>query len=494
MKINIQDYYEVLSDNYVLICTSNSIEKEEVNRLLINKRELEINMDTTGCCIGLLADRFVVHLSGQSGIGKVTSIARLIISFIGNENIPNPAKVILAGFCWGNPNKVKINDLLISSSVLSLNSQKYTEENLEYKPTLTTSIIDMESISADIESRVCNSVIGEIISLETLYASTNKRDELLEAYPHVIGGEMEAFGFVPSLKDIPWLVVKAVSDDAGDEYDRSMQVCAAKISSESLSELINIFIDKLPIKLNTSTSKNLALVDRLLGKTLKLPMGKINPNNLNDYLNDVLGPQVEYKLNYYVTSEDYCREFVKYFCGLILEVVQNTIKHGGATNVEVTFNDKNIIINDNGNDYELTNLKGDRGGAFTWNKVKARFIYTHKVSYGYIKKKHKFSLTKINKNINHIINDCTAEIVRDKIGSPWISNSVLAFRDSCESVFVNDRQIMMQSRRNSMLLEVKQLIESGKRVYVAVNDKDDAEQYLNLQLAPDLLKILIRPL
>ena len=63
MKIQITDYYDVLNENYVLICTSNSLEKDAVNRLLSNRRELEVDMNTSGCSIGLLSNRFVIHLS-----------------------------------------------------------------------------------------------------------------------------------------------------------------------------------------------------------------------------------------------------------------------------------------------------------------------------------------------------------------------------------------------------------------------------------------------
>lgn len=492
MKINISDYYDVLNNNFVLVCTSNDIEKEAVNKVLTNRQNLEINMNTAGCSIGMLSDQFVVHLSGESGIGKERSISRLIIHFLGDTNIPNPAQVTLCGFCWGSPEKTKIGDILLSSRVISLNHQIVEGDKISFKENVTTSTIETHMLEKALLSINDNIVMGDIISLETLYASTEKRNQLLQKYPYIIGGEMEAFAFVPSTKNIPWLVVKSVSDNGDDAFDQSFQETAASLAASCLDGVIKAYIDNDFIMLNTSTAENLSLVHRLVGKTLKIPLEKLSDNNLNDYLNDVIGPQVEYKLNYYASSDDYDNRFVKHMCDLILEVVQNSIKYSGPSKIEVTFNEKNIIIDD-GAEYSLTNLNGNRGGATSWRRVKQEYIDTNKLTYSLSKKKHKFNLTKVNENINRIISDCSVIIVKEKIGSSWISNKVLSYDDSCESVFVDDRQVRMQSRRNSLVVAVKQLIDSGKIVYVAVNDSEDAEQYYRLKLKPESLKILVRP-
>ena len=90
-------------------------------------------------------------------------------------------------------------------------------------------------------------------------------------------------------------------------------------------------------------------------------------------------------------------------CDLILEVVQNSIKYAESSNVVVTFNEKNIIVDDGGNDFELTSLKGERGGAKSWKRVKKNHIDTGSVEYVFHKKKHKFNLTKVNPHIKNII-------------------------------------------------------------------------------------------
>ncbi|KOO11159.1 hypothetical protein AKJ18_30540, partial [Vibrio xuii] len=103
--------------------------------------------------------------------------------------------------------------------------------------------------------------------------------------------------FVPSMAHIPWLVVKSVSDNGDDDFNQDFQTEAAKLASNTVAKIVDICADNGLISLNTSTAENLMLVDRLLGKTIKLPIEELTPNNLNDYLNDVIGPQIEYKLN-----------------------------------------------------------------------------------------------------------------------------------------------------------------------------------------------------
>lgn len=68
--------------------------------------------------------------------------------------------------------------------------------------------------------------IGAIASLETLYKSDSLREKLVGQYPDLLGGEMEAFGFLES--GSPWLLVKAVSDSGGDNFSREKQGEAAR--------------------------------------------------------------------------------------------------------------------------------------------------------------------------------------------------------------------------------------------------------------------------
>ena len=488
MKICIHHYFEALDNNYVLICTSNSLEKKAINERIEHRRELAVGIDSLGCCIGLINSRFVIHLSGESGFGRTKSVGRLVIHFINTAAIPKPAFVVLSGFCWGNPTKVGVDNIIISSDIISLNSDAYFQDKTEYKGSKFTSTISAEFLKGSIDSELA--VVGELASLETLMASSDKRDNILDRYPSILGGEMEAFSFVPSLDSIPWLIVKAVSDFAGDDFERDGQNIAAKNAAVMVQSIIGLYVSEKHINLSTTSSDQLFLVDSLFGKSIKVTHNEVNPSNLNDYL-ESLGSLIKYKLSYYLIGDEYGAVFVKHFCSLILEVAQNAFKHGAATEVTITFEKERIFIQDNGNDYELSNLLGAKGGASSWSKVKSNYVDTDIVSYSFNKKKHKFNLLKLNEDIDRVIRDCTAKIATGRIGNGWGNNGVLSFSDTCEAVYVDDRKINMLSTRYSVIEDVRAIIDAGKIVFVSVSDNEDAEGYKALGFSPEKVKIMV---
>jgi nucleoside phosphorylase len=487
MKIKLQNYFEILDDNYVLICTSNKIEKDAVNKQISHRHELEVNMDTLGCSIGLMNDKFVVHLTGESGVESRIAISRLVVQYISKEVNPKPTLLVLSGFCWGNPDKVSSDNVVICSDIISLNSTSYHQDGVRYKSTPYASDIN----SGFIEGKIHNVIHGTLCSLETLIAQTSKRDEIITEFPHLLGGEMEGFGFIPSLKKLPWVIVKAISDFASDDFTRERQATSARRAATTVKKLISIYESECYIKLNSTSSKNLCLTHALYGKEIKITRNEVNFNNLNDYI-DGLAPLVQYKLSYYVTGDEYGDSFIRYFSYLLLETAQNSFKHGGASKCVIHFDESSLYIQDDGNDFELYGLSSNQntGGAFSWLKFKENFLDTGYVSYKFEKKKHKFKLLKINENIRRIINDCTARIVCNAIGG-WANSQILSFKDDCESVYVDDRRVFLPSRRFHLVNEVSRIIESGRVVFVSVSDSENGAIYQGLGYGPDKLKIMV---
>lgn len=486
MNIKLQSYFDALNNNYVLICTSNVNEKKAVNKIILHRCELVTNMTSLGCSIGLINGKFVIHLTGESGIEANISISRLIIEFIKRESNPNPRLILLSGFCWGNPKKVNKNDIIVSSDIISLNSDSYFQNEKKYKSTPYASSINAKFI----ENKIENVIPGTMVSLESLIAKTSKRDEIIDMYPHILGGEMEAFGFVPSIGSIPWAVVKAISDFADDQFNRNSQEIAASKAADVVKEMIDIYQSEGYFRLNSTSSECLSLVNSLYGNEIKITDKEVNSANLNDYI-DNLSPLIQYKLGYYLTGDQYGDDFLKYFCYLILETTQNSFKHGGATKVTINFGEKSVFIQDDGKDFDLNGLIDGRGGAFSWSKFKENFIDTGHVKYCFEKKKHKFKLIKINCEITRIINNCTAKIVANKIGSGWGNSSILSYEPTCEAVYIDDRRVFIPSRRFHLVDEAKRIIESGKVVFVSVNDKENGELYNELGFGPDKLKVMI---
>ncbi|MEZ8695457.1 hypothetical protein AB6D15_25075, partial [Vibrio splendidus] len=330
------------------------------------------------------------------------------------------------------------------------------------------------------------------VSLESLIAKTSKRDDILALYPHVLGGEMEAWGFAPSVPNIPWAVVKSVSDFGDNLFNRDGQTLAASHAAKVTRDILGYYQSEGYLKLSSASSKYLPLVNALYGNEIKITNNDVNVTNLNDYLHE-LSPLIQYKLGYYITGEEYGDDFIKYFSYLILETAQNSFKHGKATEVVINFSDKNVFIQDNGNDFDLNNLvEGQgRGGTFSWVKFKENFLDNRYVKYKFEKKKHKFNLVKVNENITRIINDCTAKIVENKIGVGWGETDFLSYEEGCEAVYIDDRQASIPSRRFSLIGEVKRIIESGKLVFVSVSDQEDKALYQTLGYGPDKLKIIV---
>lgn len=491
MNIDIQDYYDALKNNYLLIVTSNSKEKKAVNEIMTNRKNLSVHMSTGGCSIGLLDGMFAIHLTGSSGISAEGSASRLVVEFVSRNNMPSPGLVYLVGFCWGNPTLTNIGDIIISDTIYSLNSRISKGKESIYKATQYRSSLDLSHVSKEINREIADSQLGKLASLETLLSSTSEREQLLQQYPYLIGGEMEAFGFVPSLKRTPWLIIKSVSDFGCDDFERSNQPEAAVSASLALRTLNELLISNALINFSISKPDELLLIDRLFGNEIRVLKKTIKSDDLNDLLNDEVGIIIERKLEYYLNEVGYDRSFLRYFCDLILEVLQNSLKHSGASFASVKFYPDKIIINDDGDEYSLDNLEGDNGGALSWRRIKSCAIDTNLVNYSFKKKSHYFEMTAANKELIDAVKNCTASIIPSTIGSAYSRQATLSYNEGCKVIYVQDSDIRMTSRRIALIHEVKRLLDEGKKVYVKVSDKAYAEEYkLALKEYSDNLRIL----
>ena len=82
MKIELNRYKTILDRKYILIATSNSKEKNAINRMITFRRNIYLEIEHKGCYIGLIEDVFVIHLTGTSGMADKPSISRIIIEFL----------------------------------------------------------------------------------------------------------------------------------------------------------------------------------------------------------------------------------------------------------------------------------------------------------------------------------------------------------------------------------------------------------------------------
>lgn len=473
MKIKLENFKETLNSNYILLITSNSLEKDAVNEILIPKIKVDIDLNCKGCYIGVIENNIAVHMSGTSGVVSEDSISRLVIEYISNSDFPKPKAVLMAGFCWGNPNITKSGQTIISNTVYSLNSSVVKNENLEFKEKI---------FQSKFQNKYLNSCClnGAIVSLEALITENQYRDKIINQYPSILGGEMEGFGYIPSLESrgIPWLIIKTISDFADNQYGRDIQKESAINSAKHIPKLIAEITSEFE---NYNSDKKLEHLKNILrGKSINIKRTEFSEETLNDFLNNIIGPIVESKLQEYFYAVDKTGDsiFVRYFCDVILEISQNSFKHGKSTEVEISFHTKTIILQDDGIDYNVSQIEGNRGGATAWQKVYNHFIKKGFVRFTHTKKNvNKFHLENVKEFLANLREKCSVKIRPETVGAIQSRYQILEYDESCTSVYLNDNYNRMSSRRRSIIEQVKTLLEKNITVYLSAHDEYEAKEY-----------------
>lgn len=487
-RINVSQFRLALDQNYVLLLTSNSVEKAAVDNIIEKRTRAFFENSDRGCSIGFIGDRIVLHVTGESGGSRDKSIGRIARRLLIDTNMPKPCFVVLVGFCWGNPNDTKIGDVILTDTVYSLNRQRFEREGVNRLKLTCQNTLQIDSdmlgeINVSLAGYRINVISGPIASLETYFVSDEMRDELLKEHPEVIGGEMEGYDFLPDCDQIPWIVSKAVSDFAGDDVNRDKQYLAAQGAVRVIPALLSQLQhrDQLPNLLNSPTFDS--LVDALNGNTLVVNVGDAPTDELNDYLNDVIGPALDYKLQQYSSPLEFGTKFAKYFCDLILEIMQNALRHGKANKAEVSFTDSKIIVCDDGDHFDLKLIEGERGGAIAWRAINKLFLESSDVEFDIQKlnnppgNKYVFFLNKIDVILQKAIENCTATVSPGTIGAAMGRQVVLDVDQDCEAIYFDTSPIRMTSRRLEITDAVRKFTEAGKLVYIGCNSQDEIDKY-----------------
>lgn len=477
-RMRLDRHLDTLYENYYLILTSNSREKTAVNRQLLHKRNLALNIENHGASIGMIDDAFVIHITGTSGVSDQFSISTIANRILDNNGFPKPKLILLVGFCWGNPGKTAVGDTILSTTIISMNNQTASSEGIRYNAKTHNSILSLDNdhiISLANDNGYIVKV-GELASLEMLLASTKVRDNIIESFPSVIGGEMEAFALIPSLTNIPWLVIKTVSDGGCDDFNRDSQDLAADNTASLIPLLLPEIISNNNLEFSVSNSDSLFLVDDVIGKTINLDKSLFNSDTLNDYLNDKVGPLLIRKLSQYTSGEEYDDEFPYVLCDLLLEITQNSFKHGGARKVSITFNPKNISLFEDVEAFDVSAIQGDRGGYRSWIEVKEKYVDTGELSYSAMGNFQKVDLLKINKHFRKMIENCSANVIPSTVRSGFVSE-VLSVNECCNEIYVDVKNIFMMSRRLDIASDIRKMLSQGKFVYISCRDEREVQTY-----------------
>ena len=314
-------------------------------------------------------------------------------------------------------------------------------------------------------------------SMETLYQHTDSRNLLISQFPDLLGGDMEAFGLLPT--EFPWLVVKAVSDLGDSGFHREQQRDAARRAAKTVLHLMAKLSDEGYLPEREANASLTLLEDLITGNVLKLHVRELGPNELNDVLNNTIGRPLLYKLGRYVSAIEYDPEFPSLICAVLLEIMQNAIKHGKANQATVTLHPTKILVEDDGNVFDPRNLTGSNGGACDWRVARERYFddgevqFTAKQASKSKGNQYVFALPKASRVLRDARQNCSMRITPQTIGAQYGNPRVLTFNEECTTLYFYAEGLRMSSRRISVADAIRDAVVSGHKVYVGCPSERD---------------------
>ncbi|PEA82574.1 5'-methylthioadenosine/adenosylhomocysteine nucleosidase [Bacillus pseudomycoides] len=184
---------------------------------------------------GIFMDKEIIVT--RCGIGKVNvaSCAQILIDKFEVDCVIN------TGIAGGLHPDVKVGDLVISTNVTHHDVNKNQMKNLF--PFQETFIANQEL--RELARKACNTSgldinvhEGRIVSGECFAEDAKLKEKLLDEYaPHCTEMEGSAIGHVAFINDIPFLIIRSISDSADDDATSSYENFA-KITADQSSRVI----------------------------------------------------------------------------------------------------------------------------------------------------------------------------------------------------------------------------------------------------------------
>ncbi len=455
----IKKYREDLNNNYVLILTSNSKEKKSINNIIKDRKNIDIDLENhKGCYIGKILDTYVIHLSGTSGISDSSSISRLVIVALSSKVLPVPSLVVLIGFCWGNPKKVKIKDTIISTSITSYNNPNKPE-------THNSKLVIDDFFKNEIKNN--NIHFGSLVSLEKLIVNEDERDSILQKFDNILGGEMEAFGFIPSLRDNHWLVIKNTSDYADENFSDHEQSTSV---DKAVDDFVIILEELNKQDIYTSNREESIDINKfLLNNSFRISRNEYESSMSDFYLNDYYGPVIDSKLSDYYIDDNSKIYFQAIFTDLILEIAENSFEHTNSSFVQIDFHPTKFTVKDNGTEYNLNSLEGEQGGARCWKKIYEKYIVNENVVYSYKKNLHTFKINSLIELLVKAKQKCNLSNDNENINF-----------DKCKIFYLDATKMYQSSKGLIFMNKINKILCEKKVVYIECSNQYTKENLLEM--------------
>lgn len=496
-----------LDNNYVLILNTNGTERKAVAERLRPSAKVKLPVENDGARLGICADQLVLQVTGTSGGQADKAVGRITRNLLKDRQIAKPKAVILLGIGWGAPNNGAIGTTLLCGDLLAVNHMRFDGDQPRRVPVARHSpwLNELDEIASEIKERFDKSVrVGVLASGEQFLSTNDARDILLTSFPHVAGGEMEGWDLVPDLGDIPWLQLRGISDFGGDGTDRFHQVMAAHGAAELMAPLLHTLQARellTPIRRDPAT---VGLIEALAGRVMEIadPTDGIGRD---EHLNDRLGPSLIWRLAQYDVGADTGFPLPRLLTNLILEIAQNALKHGGASQASVAFDDTSITYSDDGDAFDLFSLpdiKHGRGGRTALSDVQNSLMANQIIDLvaepadrgkG---NRYRFSFLKLSARLRRAREQCVVEFShREYETFSGTADERLRYDPECETLFFDARDLLMSSRRHDSVDELRPLLASGKELFIQCASEHEKAYYEDSlsDVAGDRLTVLVTP-
>jgi nucleoside phosphorylase len=470
---HLQAYRDILDRTLVVVQTTNSHERKAVLGVLKAHRKLLTKHPSHRAYLGVAANRVVLVLDGDGAFSGAGAASRFLCDFLANERYPTPAAVILCGVCWGNPALTAVGDVLVASTLTSVN-RTVAEQSGE-------TIVQPKTFETEFpEELVCTLKCADVVapalmlSEEQLYKGTKARDELLKQYPNAHGGEMEGFVVAPTCENrsVPWLIIKSVSDFGGDDFERSTQAAVAMRSAE-------VFVKCLEhIPINEKYKEKLEELSTVIcGHSFELRCELFDfGGNLALQVNDALRG-LDTLINFYTGSAMQHERLGSSLAVVVKEIALNSLKHGGAKRIRIDVDPHGLSLNDDGKPYILEQLAAEgkgRGGQLAWRGFRRDYLEQGRLEISTIVRNKwrnslRFNIENAHPHLPDMKEKCRAQV--DALRRPAIH-----VHPECGDVYIDIRFIEMMSLALDTVEEFEPLLESGKRLFVALTDRDIRER------------------
>ncbi|MGZ3215103.1 hypothetical protein [Paracoccus sp. T5] len=451
--------------------------------ILDNVTQVKIPASHFGARLGSISGRFALLINGTSGTQAEQSLNN-ILRTLDRAHFPSPNMLLLVGVAWGNPNKISICDVILSAEVIAANHQRIKAGEAERRTSRFYSkagpVLELveqlktKGLLFDVKS-------GPLLSAELHLGDSEARDEFLKSAPDAVGGDMEAHSIVQNIGQ-PWLIIKGISDFADDATNRFRQPHAAKNAALLLPDLLNCLVDFDIIKDSQSDILTYLALQAISGRSISIHRDDYTLKGMNNYLNDDIGPDLLFRLKRYAPDGNISERMAAHLTDVILELVQNTLRHAGASDVSIDFEGVSIVIVDNGHPFDPRSLTASsgNGGSRAWEVFTRAYTekklidFTYYPGTGKKPNRTKFVICGLTEQLREARKNCAISLDYrpDFYGAPK-----LTFDEKCTTLYFDTSQVLMMSRRIGFWSELKVLLAEGKSIYLSCRNLEEVREY-----------------